>query len=109
VDTVIDDNDGKRNEAVSPEIAQQVRLALADLLAGAPAPPVLQGLPIELWLQRIVPTAVAAELLCLAPETVLKKFRDKLIELDGRKFGLRLRDVLMLDAGKKTRPRKIPP
>jgi hypothetical protein len=99
VDTLTD-NDAKPEEGtVSLEIAQQVRIALANLLGvKAPIPPVLEGLPIELWLKRIVPIAVAAELMGgLTSETVLKKYRDKLIPLDGRKYGMRLGDALRLD------------
>jgi hypothetical protein len=45
-----------------------------------------------------VPIAVAAELMGgLTSETVLKKYRDKLIPLDGRKYGMRLGDALRLD------------
>jgi len=41
-----------------------------------------------------VPTATAADLLNLTSETVLKNYRDLLVPLDGRKFGLKLGDVL---------------
>ena len=96
------------DEKVFPEIARQVRSVLTDLLSGtAPVPPVLEGLPIELWLERILPVAVAAELLCLTPETVLKKYRLKLIQLDGRKYGMRLRDALKLEP-KGSHARKAP-
>lgn len=98
VDTVSNNNEKRNEGAVSSEIAHQVRAALANLLIGAtPVPPVLEGLPIELWLERIVPVAVAAELLCLTPETVLNKYRPQLIQLDGRKYGMRLRDALKLE------------
>jgi hypothetical protein len=84
----------------SADIAQQVRIALSELLelkVKLPQlPSVLEGLPLELWLQRIIPVAVAAELLNLTPETILKKYRSKLILLDGRKFGMRLADALLL-------------
>jgi hypothetical protein len=103
VDTLTD-NDAKPEEGtVSLEVAEQVRLVLADLLAKAPSvPPLLEGLPIELWLERIVPVAVASELMGgLTSETILKKYRDKLILLDGRKYGLRLRDALLLEGCKK--------
>jgi hypothetical protein len=89
VDTITD-NDAKPEEAtVSLEIAQQVRAFLASLVKKIPpVPPLLEGLPLELWLERIVPIALAAELMGgLTSETVLKKYRDKLIQLDGRKFG----------------------
>ena len=82
----MDTNNTNNEQAatVSPEIAEQVRLALVELL-GSP-PPALAGIPIELWLQRIVPvTPVVADLLSLTSETVLDKYRDKLIPLDGRK------------------------
>jgi hypothetical protein len=106
VDTASDSSNETREEAtVSLATAQQVRAVLADLLARAPVPAALEGLPIELWLERIVPVAVAAELLCLTPETVLKKHRAKLLPLDGRKFGMRLRDALKLEPSTR-RPRK---
>ncbi len=105
MDTSTNNNEKHEQGTVSLEIAQQVRTALADLLGvRAPVPPVLEGLPIELWLQRIVPVAVAAELMGgLTSETVLNKFRDKLIPLDGRKFGMRLRDALMIEGRKKVK------
>jgi hypothetical protein len=93
-------NNDKREETVSPEIVRQVRAALADVLSKAtPVPPVLEGFPIELWLERIVPTAVAADLLNLTPETLLTnpQYRSKLIPLAGRKLGMRLRDALKLE------------
>jgi len=58
----------------------------------------LQGLPIEIQLKRVIPVAVAAELLCITPETVLKRFRAKLVPLNGRRFGMRLHDALRLEA-----------
>ena len=77
-------SDDESRDTVSPEIVLQVRAALADLLSKTtPVPPVLEGLPVELWLERIVPIAVAAELLCLTPETVLKRYRSMLIQLTG--------------------------
>jgi hypothetical protein len=98
VDTINNSDDKREEGTVSIEIAQQIRAALADLLGlKPPLSPALEGLPIELWLQRIVPTAVAGELMGgLTPETVLKKYRDKLIPLDGRKFGMRVADALRL-------------
>lgn len=96
MDTVSDNNGDEAT--ISPEIARQVRSALVDLLSKTPpVPPVLEGLPVELWLERIVPVAVAAELLCVTPETILKKYRSMLIQLDGRKYGMRLRDALKLE------------
>ena len=102
-------SDDESRDTVSPEIVLQVRAALADLLSKTtPVPPVLEGLPVELWLERIVPIAVAAELLCLTPETVLKKYRSMLIQLDGRKFGMRLRDALKLERkGGRRSPRRV--
>jgi hypothetical protein len=109
VDTITD-NDAKPEEegAVSLEIAQQVRVAIANLLGvKVPISPPLEGLPIELWLKRIVPVAVAAELMGgLTSETVLKKYRDKLIPLDGRKFGMRLGDALRLENTRRRLPRR---
>jgi hypothetical protein len=100
MDTISNNKDDEKHEqaVVSIEIAQQVRTALADLLGlKPPLSPALEGLPLELWLQRIVPTAVAGELMGgLTSETILKKYRDKLIPLDGRKFGMRLGDALRL-------------
>jgi hypothetical protein len=103
VNTTLSANDDKHKAAaVSPEIVEQVRLALVKLL-GSP-PPALAGIPIELWLLRIVPvTPVAADLLCLTSETVLDKYRDKLIPLDGRKFGMRLGDVLQIKGWRKVK------
>lgn len=104
MDTTTDNNDRHEETTVSPEIVQQVRAVLAELLQSkAPVPPVLEGLPVELWLERILPTAVAADLLNLTPETVLEKYRDKLIPLDGRKFGMRLRDALKLEPKRRKR------
>ena len=106
MDTASNNNENEQ-VPVSLEIAQQVRAALSDLLGKALVPPALEGLPIELWLQRIVPIAVAAELLGgLTPETVLKKYRSELIQLDGRKYGMRLGRALRLDANNKESRRK---
>jgi hypothetical protein len=93
-------NSNNKEAAVSPEIVRQIRAALSDVLSKAtPVPPGLEGLPIELWLERIVPTAAAADLLNLTPETLLTnpEYRSKLIPLDGRKYGMRLRDALKLE------------
>ena len=105
MDTLTDNNDAKPEEGatVSLEIAQQVRTALADLLGvKAPISPLLEGLPTELWLKRIVPLAVAGELMGgLTSETILKKYRSKCFLLDGRKYGMRLCDALMIEHKKK--------
>jgi hypothetical protein len=94
------DATSSNDEEVPPGLARQVRAALADLLTGTtPVPPGLEGLPVELWLERIIPVAIAAELLSVTPETVLKKYRANLIPLDGRRFGMRLRDALKLKKG----------
>ena len=101
MDTTISNNERVEEEPLA--IAQQVREVLVELLGRAPVPPGLEGLPIELWLRRIVPVAVAADLLGLTPETVLKKYRSQLISLDGRKFGMRLSDALKLKPRRRKR------
>jgi hypothetical protein len=110
VDTPNSTNDDGRE--VSPEIVRQVRAVLAELLTSEKTrvPSVLEGFPIELWLERIVPTAVAAELLSLTPETLLTtpEYRSKLIPLAGRKLGMRLRDALKLEGkGGRRSPRRV--
>jgi hypothetical protein len=101
VNTLSTTNDEKHEAtAVSPEIAEQVRLALVELLDRPP--PALAGIPVELWLKRVIPVSpTAADLLSLTPETVLKRFRAQLIPLDGRKFGMRLGDVFRLKGRRK--------
>jgi hypothetical protein len=80
------------------ELTRLVRTILVELLeAKGPVAPALEGLPTELWLERILPVAVAADLLNLSPETILKNHRDKLIPLDGRKFGMRIKHALKLE------------
>jgi hypothetical protein len=50
--------------------------------------------PLEL--ARIVPIPEAVRLSSLSEETLRRKHRDKWIQLSERRYGMRLRDVLML-------------
>jgi hypothetical protein len=75
------------------EIVLQVRELLEPLI---PVPPLLEDLPLELWLMRTVSVETAADLLGISPSTVRKKFKDKLIQMDDRRYGMRLFDALRL-------------
>jgi hypothetical protein len=50
--------------------------------------------PLEL--ARIVPIPEAVRLSSLSEQTLRRKYRDKWVQLSDRRFGMRLRDVLML-------------
>jgi hypothetical protein len=75
------------------EIVLQVRELLEPLI---PVPPPLEDLPLELWLMRAVSIETAADLLGLSPATVRRKFKNKLIQIDDRRYGLRLFEALRL-------------
>jgi len=52
-------------------------------------------------LQRIVPLAEAARLSSLSPDSLMRHYRDKLIQLSPRRFGMRVGDALQLTVSKK--------
>jgi hypothetical protein len=85
------------DRARSREVLQQVRALLDPVL---PVPEALGDLPLELWLMRPVTIETAAVLMGdIEPKTVRKRFRNKLIQIDGRRFGLRLYEALLLGSG----------
>jgi hypothetical protein len=72
---------------------QQIRNLLETVI---PAPRPLADAPLEIWLMRPVPLWVVADLWGLSPAQVKRKFRDKVLQLDGKDQAIRLCDALQL-------------
>ena len=64
----------------------------------------IEGLS-RLELERIAPLSEAAHLSGLSKDTLLRRYRDKLIVLSPGKLGMRVRDALMLPEEKEKKSR----
>jgi hypothetical protein len=50
----------------------------------------------QIELERIVPLSEAARLSSLSPDTLKRKFADKIVQLSARREGMRVKHALML-------------
>jgi len=75
---------------------QQIRTLLETVI---PAPKPLADAPLEIWLMRPVPLWVVGDLWGLSTAQVKRKFRDKVLQLDGKDQAIGLCDALQLKSG----------